>query len=190
MGTLDGAGISYLVRESDEMSYLEDSDPANNGGRYPTFAIDKVNHAQVSSGKITNIFQDHVLKKSALKDVLKLFFSFLGPMPDIVTNQDIDPEVSNEEAFTRYATPAVAFMVTQKQDFFDGAVIYYFILEIEEAQTFTDNFLAPFRQMMALEDENGSRTPWIEEGNFGELHIQDWFCLVSAFFLSPCKTRH
>ena len=50
MGTLDGAGISYLRRESDEMAYLEDMDPAKNGGKYPTFAIDKVNHAQVSSG--------------------------------------------------------------------------------------------------------------------------------------------
>ena len=52
MGTLDGAGISYLLRESDEMAYHEENDPINNGGKYPTFAIDKVNHAQVSSGII------------------------------------------------------------------------------------------------------------------------------------------
>ena len=52
MGTLDGAGLSYLRHESDKMAYLEDIDPANNGGRFPTFAIDQVNHAQVSSGKL------------------------------------------------------------------------------------------------------------------------------------------
>ena len=85
-------------------------------------------------------------------------------MPDIVINQDIDAEVSASEAYTRYATPAVSFMVTQKQDFFDAAVIYYYILQIEEAQTFTDNFLAPFREMYALEDQGGTNTPWMEKG--------------------------
>ena len=52
MGTLDGAGISYLRREADEMASLE---ALGNEGKYPTFAIEKVNHAQVSSGKQVKI---------------------------------------------------------------------------------------------------------------------------------------
>ena len=85
-------------------------------------------------------------------------------MPVLITNQDIDPEVSAEEAYTRYATPSVSFMVTQQQDYFDAAVIYYHILNIEETQTFTDNFLAPFREMYALEDMMSIKTPWMEKG--------------------------
>ena len=55
MGTLDGAGISYLRRESDEMAAAEET--SGNEGKYPTFAVDKVNHAQVSSGNFKKILK-------------------------------------------------------------------------------------------------------------------------------------
>ncbi len=45
-------------------------------------------------------------------------------MPDVVTEQDIPAEVSDEEAHERYAAAAVAFMVTKyADDFQDGDVV-------------------------------------------------------------------
>ena len=85
-------------------------------------------------------------------------------MPDIVTNNDIDAEVSNDEAFTRYAIPSVSFMVLQQQDFFDASILYDYILNMEEAQAFTDSFLAPFREVNAMENGNGADIPWVVDG--------------------------
>ena len=85
-------------------------------------------------------------------------------MPDIVTNQDLDAEVSNDEAFTRYAIPSYSFMVLQKQDLFDASVIYDATLNMQDAQTFTDAFLAPFREAFAVEDNDGDNSPWVAQG--------------------------
>ena len=106
-------------------------------------------------------------------------YCLLGPMLEVVTDNDIDAEVSESEAYTRYANPSVAFMVTQKQDLFDADVIYENFIKIEEIQAFTEWFLAPFREMKAMENKNGTKTPLMEKGK-QSFFLSD-ICLLYLF---------
>ncbi len=49
MGTLDGAGLSYVSREFRESADIDATMPELRG-RFPVHLIERVNHAQVSSG--------------------------------------------------------------------------------------------------------------------------------------------
>lgn len=115
-------------------------------GRFPVLVIDRVNHAQVASGE----------------------------MPEVVIENDIDPEVDNEEAFNRYAKASVAFMVTSIPDNFDPAIVEEHLSVLAELQAFTDSFLAPFQAMRLVEtSEDGKFSKWITEAQklitgFGE----------------------
>jgi hypothetical protein len=50
MGTLDGAGLSYVLREARETFEIDSTLPEMKG-RFPVHLVDKVNHAQVASGQ-------------------------------------------------------------------------------------------------------------------------------------------
>lgn len=50
MGTLDGAGLSYVTREFRETAEIDATMPEMKG-RFPVHLVDLVNHAQVASGK-------------------------------------------------------------------------------------------------------------------------------------------
>ena len=106
-------------------------------GQFPVFVIDQVNHAQVASGEI----------------------------PDIVIEQDVDAEISNEEAFIRYSKAAVAFMVTVKYDDFAPEIVEAQLNILAEYQQFTDEFLAPFEEMKFYEEnEQATFSFWASEG--------------------------
>ncbi len=49
MGTLDGAGLSYVTREARETLEIDTTMPELKG-RFPVHVVDRVNHAQVASG--------------------------------------------------------------------------------------------------------------------------------------------
>ena len=49
MGTLDGAGLSYVAREARETGEIDSGFPELKG-RFPVHLVDRVNHAQVASG--------------------------------------------------------------------------------------------------------------------------------------------
>ena len=51
MGTLDGAGLSYVTREFRETALIDTTMPELKG-RFPVHLVDRVNHAQVASGSI------------------------------------------------------------------------------------------------------------------------------------------
>jgi len=68
-----------------------------------------------------------------------------------VIDNDVDAEVDNEEAFIRYARPAIAFMILNAPDGFDAEVIANSELVMQEYQSFTDAFLEPFQKMKILE---------------------------------------
>ena len=94
---------------------------------------------------------------------------------------DIAPELSNDEAFGRYAEVAVAFMVSQnKDDFTDEEVAVQDDL-LESRQSWTDDFLLPFRRLALLEDNGNFESPWAIEG------IARMFILGSFtwFYVSP-----
>ena len=53
MGTLDGAGLSYVTREARETLEIDTTMPELKG-RFPVHVVDRVNHAQVASGLCLN----------------------------------------------------------------------------------------------------------------------------------------
>merc|ERR1712170_278765 len=111
----------------------ESKDPVLEG-KYPVLVIDRVNHAQVASGEI----------------------------PDIVIENDVDAEVDNEEAFIRYSTAAVAFMVAAGYESFDPETVAEQLNIMNGLLEFTDEFLLPFEEMRLLEqNEDGTSSEWI-----------------------------
>ncbi len=86
-------------------------------------------------------------------------------MPEVVIENDIDAEVSNEEAHRRYAAAAVAFAVDQHAELFDAQTVSNQRQALGAMQAYTADYLEPFNQMKLLEDNGGVQIPWIERGN-------------------------
>ncbi len=112
----------------------ESRDPSLEG-KFPVLVIDQVNHGQVAS----------------------------GVLPDIVVEQDVDAEVDNEEAFTRYSEAAVAFMVTSRFEDFSAEIVGEQLIIMQQLQEFTDDFLRPFQEMRLFEhDDNATTSMWVK----------------------------
>ena len=77
---------------------------------------------------------------------------------------DIPAVLPDDEALTRYAEAVVAFMVSQYDDDFEEEDIIEAVLYFQSAQSFTGDFLAPFRRLALLEDNGSAQSPWAIEG--------------------------
>jgi len=93
-----------------------------------------------------------------------LFLVASGIIPEVVIDNDVDAEIDNEEAFIRYARPAISFMILNAPDGFDAEVIANSELVMQEYQSFTDEFLEPFQKMKMLEQSlDNSESKWVKE---------------------------
>ncbi len=82
-------------------------------------------------------------------------------MPDVVIENDIDPEVDGEEAYKRYAGAAASFMVSVQDDQFVSTVVDEAKATLKSYQDYTDDFLRPFQEMRLLEqNEENTISPW------------------------------
>ncbi len=78
-----------------------------------------------------------------------------------MVEDDIAPELSNEEAHTRYAKAASAFMTFVQADHFDESIVEESKNMLKLYQDFTDDFLKPFQEMRLLEqNEDNTESPW------------------------------
>ena len=74
IGTLDGAGLSYLAREARETLDIDLTLPELKG-RFPVHIVDRVNHAQVASGTFLGI--DESGAKTLSRTASNVFFSLI-----------------------------------------------------------------------------------------------------------------
>jgi hypothetical protein len=138
IGELDGAGISYALREwlESEDAELSQSSP----GRYPVQVIDDCNHGQVASGD--------------------------QPLPDIVMDRDIPSPLTFAEAHQRYAVSVAAFITVQSAELIPETQVTAAQDVMDTLHAFTEDFLTPFAIAFKMENDDGSppSSSWMIEG--------------------------